>query len=219
MEAQYLMRIAAAAVVAYVVGSIPFSVIWGRRFFGTDVRAHGSGNAGATNVLRTLGWKAALPVALLDIAKGSLAVFLGMWIVGGSAPELVVQVVKVVASVSAVLGHSYSPFLKFAGGKGVATMAGALIVVTPLVLVPAVGVWLIVTLATRYVSLGSVLAAVSYPVWVWVFYAEDGVLIVFALLVAALVVFRHRSNIARLMAGTERKVSVGRPVPPSEKER
>ena len=170
------------------------------RFYGIgDIRAEGSGNIGATNVLRTAGWTPAIVTLVGDVSKGYLAVLLGTWLGGGSAEA------AALAAVAAVAGNCWSIFLGFRGGKGVATALGALLRLVPWAVLPAGLVWLIITVTFRYVSLGSVLASLCVPIGSMVlgypvpsFVATAGV--------AALVTLRHRENITRLLAGTERRL-------------
>ncbi len=207
------MQLAFVIVVAYLIGAIPSALIVGRLAFSTDVREHGSGNLGATNAWRALGWKAGVGVLLLDIGKGALAVWIAALVhsvaVGGQLQDWFV----IVAAMAAVLGHSYSPYVRFAGGKGVATAAGALLVMMPLVWAIQLAVFLTVILVFRMVSLGSLVIAALFPVLVLVFYADRTPFILFAFLAAALVIWRHRSNIGRIIRGAEPKLSLGRKTP------
>jgi glycerol-3-phosphate acyltransferase PlsY len=186
-----------AVSIGYLAGSIPFAFLAGR-VRGIDVRQIGSGNVGATNVLRTSGVAAAVCVMLLDIAKGAGAV---RWVsalgTGGSAPAL--------AGLAAVVGHIYPVWLRFRGGKGVATAAGAFSVLTPMAMLPAVLLFVITVWLTRFVSLGSLVATVALGPIAASLGAPPSVVLA-AVLAAALIVFRHRSNIRRLRAGTERRV-------------
>lgn len=213
MDAFSLLRVAAAVAVGFLVGSIPFALVVGKLFWKVDVREHGSGNPGATNTLRTLGWRAAIPVAALDIAKGSLAVLLAAMIVpkGLEVGPLYHQGAVVLAGVAAVLGHAFSPFLDFKGGKGIATIAGALAVLTPTLLLIAVGIWLFVVIVTRYVSLASIVAALSAPILGWIFRPDNPFLIPLLIVGPALIIWLHRANAKRLLSGTEKQISFGRP--------
>lgn len=181
----------------YLLGSVPFGWIVGKVTRGVDIRQFGSGNIGFTNALRTLGWGPAITVLIADIAKGVAAVLLARavlhaeaWAVGGG--------------VCAVAGHNWSAFLKFHGGRGVATSLGVLIGLAPLVALCAFAVWLVVLWASRYVSLASIVAAVSVPFWMVVF-DHTTTLKVISLLLCTFVVVRHIPNIRRLIAGTEHK--------------
>lgn len=203
--------IAGVLVIAYLLGAIPWALIVGRRFFGIDPREHGSGNLGATNVLRLFGVRAGALTMLLDAAKGALAVVIARWVV---PPEAFGQAtsdwVAVAAMMAAVVGHSYSPYIGFRGGKGVATSAGALFVLTPASFVIELFVFIAIVLVFRMVSLGSVLIAVTYPALVYRFYPDRPALIIVISLLAVLVIWRHRSNISRIARGVEPKISLNR---------
>jgi glycerol-3-phosphate acyltransferase PlsY len=184
-----------ALVAAYLVGSLPIGFLVGRAFGLGDIRRHGSGNIGATNVLRTLGRGAAVLTLAGDIAKGYAAVWLGSRLVpGGDAAAA--------CAVAAVAGNCWSIFLRFRGGKGVATGLGALLRLVPWAVGPAALVWVAITASFRYVSLGSVLAAMCVPLGaVLLGYPWTSVLA--AAVVAVVVIVRHRANISRLLAGNE----------------
>jgi acyl phosphate:glycerol-3-phosphate acyltransferase len=204
------LRVAIIVVVAYLLGAIPFAVILGRLFYQVDVRKHGSGNAGATNVMRVLGLKAGLAVLLLDGLKGVAAVLFAMLVHPEYLSATTADWVLIGASFAAVLGHSYSPYLGFAGGKGVATAAGALLVVMPAVWPILLVVFVVVVGVSRMVSLGSVVIAALFPVLVVVFYGDRLAFVIFSLVATSLVIWRHRSNIARIAHGEEAKMSLGR---------
>ncbi len=184
---------------AYLLGAVPTSFVAGKLGRGVDLRAHGSKNLGATNVFRILGWKYAIPVVLVDIAKGAVPVALfGAWSGLGAAWAAAF-------GATAVLGHVFSPFVGFRGGKGVATAAGMFIALAPLAVAIALPVWGLSLWLTGYVSVSSIVASVTFPVWVRLtepaaqpaFYASLGL--------AGLIVFSHRANIRRLLAGTENR--------------
>jgi acyl phosphate:glycerol-3-phosphate acyltransferase len=189
------------AAVSYLLGSIPFGYLLVRIFKGEDVRASGSGNIGATNVARK---SPALGIAtlLLDAAKGLAAVLVARVLFGGPHQQLIMTT----AAFFAVVGHLFPVWLKFRGGKGVATSLGAFILLTPKSILCMVGLFLIIAIAFRYVSLGSVAVAAAFPLLAWALheYADPRQLILIAL-VSALVIWRHRQNISRLAAGTESK--------------
>lgn len=199
----------AAMVIAYLVGSIPTSVWWGRAFFGIDVREHGSRNAGATNTFRVLGPKAGVPVLLIDILKGFLPVRLlpnFTELVPDTAPWMWFRVALVGA---AVIGHLYPVFAGFKGGKGVATSLGGVLAVHPGAAAICVAVFAVVFLLSRYVSLGSLCAAVAFPLAVIVVYKEfSAVKIGFAVVLCLLVFYTHRENIGRLLRGEENRMSL-----------
>jgi acyl phosphate:glycerol-3-phosphate acyltransferase len=186
--------------VAFFCGAIPFGFIAGKRK-GIDIREHGSKNIGATNTLRVLGKKAGITVLILDAVKGLLPVLVGTYLLHLSDPW------RVAVGLSAILGHIYSPFVRFKGGKGVATALGVIIGLNPLIAAIAFGVFFAVTWATKYVSLGSILGAVTQAVLFWIMIPrEQGyALPLFGTVVAIFVVARHRANISRLIAGTENK--------------
>lgn len=183
--------------VAYLIGSIPFALIL-TRCRGADLRRVGSGNLGAANVMRASGLPAGLTVALLDMAKGAAGVIVAGWLAPtGQAPAL--------AGVAAVVGHVYPVWLGFRGGKGVATACGAFSVLTPAAVPIAIAVFTATVWFTRYVSAGSVLATMVLPP-VALATGSSTPVVLAAFAVAALIVFRHRSNIARLRTGTERRI-------------
>ncbi|HOY29997.1 MAG TPA: glycerol-3-phosphate 1-O-acyltransferase PlsY [Flavobacteriales bacterium] len=198
-----------AMAIAYLVGSIPTSVWWGRAFFGIDVREHGSRNAGATNTFRVLGPKAGVPVLLIDILKGFLPVRLlpnFTELEPDTAPWMWFRVALVSA---AVIGHLYPVFAGFKGGKGVATSLGGVMAVHPGAAAICVAVFAVVFLLSRYVSLGSLCAAVAFPLAVIVVYKEfSAVKIGFAVVLCLLVFYTHRENIGRLLRGEENRMSL-----------
>ena len=186
--------------VAYLLGSVSGSLVLGRAR-GVDIREHGSGNAGGTNALRTLGWKFALGVALIDIAKGVLATWLALRLAPVGQP-LSVSGHGYAAAAMAVVGHVWPLWHGFRGGKGAATAAGGLLVLWPWLLPPLVLVWLLVLLATGYVGLSTVAAALTVPLWAWWMDASPERW-AFAIAMAVLLVFTHRSNLLRLWRGEE----------------
>lgn len=190
---------AVLVIVAYLLGSISFAVLLVRATTGKDIRAEGSGNAGATNVLRAHGRKLALLVALLDVAKGAAAVLLMRLVTAD-------PLWGALAGVAAVLGHVFPIFYGFRGGKGVATAVGAFAVLAPLALLCCLAVFVLVVALTRYVSLGSVIAMVLLPpVAGLVFHAPRSVVTAGAI-TALVVVFKHLGNLKRLALGQERKL-------------
>jgi len=209
MDWQLAWRLVAGSALAYLLGGIPWALIIGLRFYRIDVRTMGSGNLGATNVLRVLGAKAAAATFVLDVGKG----FLGVWIAAQLVPvasfgDLANQWAMIVATMAAILGHSYSPYIGFKGGKGVATAAGALLVLTGwqmwLILFFT---WLLVIALFRMVSLGSIVIAIEYPLLCLVLRPGDWLVIAFAVLTAALVLWRHRANMVRIVKRVEPRVS------------
>jgi glycerol-3-phosphate acyltransferase PlsY len=190
---------AALVVVAYLLGSISFAVLIVRATTGKDIRAEGSGNAGATNVLRAHGRKLALLVALADVAKGAGAVLLMRLVTAD-------PVWTAAAGVAAVLGHVFPVFYGFRGGKGVATAVGAFLVLAPLALLCCLAVFVLVVALTRYVSLGSVIAMVLLPPVAGLLFRAPRSIVMAASLTALVVVFKHLGNLKRLALGQERKL-------------
>jgi acyl phosphate:glycerol-3-phosphate acyltransferase len=188
-----------AVAIGYLLGSLPFGY-WAGRLRGIDLRLAGSGNTGATNAMRVLGVKVGLPVMALDIGKGVAAVLIARALTGN-------DIVPVLAGAAAVAGHMYPLFLGFKGGKGVATGAGTMFALVPWIGLAAFAVWLSVSLATRYVSIGSVVAAVAYPAAAFAT-GQPWPVRLFALGAGAWVIWRHRANIARLRAGTEHRINL-----------
>jgi len=203
--------------IAYVVGSTPTSIIVSKLKYKTDIRAHGSGNAGATNVFRTLGWKPALFVTVVDVFKGWLPAYVAghlnseSILFGGNPDALMI-----VAGFAAVLGHTYTVFAGFKGGKGVGTLAGVLIALFPIALPICLLVFILTLISTGIVSLGSMLAATALPITLFI---VEGInpdvqvsltLRVFSLLIPLFVIFTHRSNIKRMIAGTENRFEKAR---------
>ncbi len=182
---------------AFLIGAIPFSWILARLFGGVDIRTVGSGNVGATNVARSLGYGVGISALLLDASKGVAVVLLARAVTGLEATGP-----QALAGGLAVLGHNFTPFLRFRGGKGVATSAGVLGVLAPAVLATCIAVFLAAVLITRIVALGSVLGAAALPPAAY-FLEADPSLTGLALLLAVLVVVRHRSNLARILRGRE----------------
>lgn len=190
-----------ALLLSYLLGSIPNGLWLCRALWHVDLRQHGSHNIGATNAWRTLGKGPGFLVFFLDMLKGLLAVWLGEMLVG-------TPLVMILCGVLAIVGHSLSLFLRFHGGKGVATGLGVILMLMPKVTVIVFLVWLLLVLATRYVSLGSIVAAALVPVLALVF-GYPALYVAFGVLAAAFIIVRHRSNITRLLNGTENRISAG----------
>jgi acyl phosphate:glycerol-3-phosphate acyltransferase len=218
LDAALVARIAGSLVVAYLLGAVPFALILGKGFFKVDVREHGSGNLGATNVMRVLGWRAALATLALDVAKGALAVYAAGFVVPTATFGASIHEWSMIgATIAAMTGHSFSPYIGFRGGKGVAAGAGALLVLVPLAWPILFLTWLAVIAVTRMVSLGSIVIAVEYPVLMLVLYQGDWPLLAVAIVVACLVTFRHSANIGRIVRGQEPKISLTREPSAQEK--
>ena len=197
-----------SVVIGYLLGSIPFGLLVGKAR-GIDIRKHGSGNIGATNVVRTLGRNWGVGVFILDVLKGAAAVQLAQRLDIDLAPPGVfhpsLNVIGIVAGLACILGHNYPAWLGFKGGKGVATSAGVLVGLMPLAAAIGLLVWVISYYSSRYVSLASILAAVALPIIVWGLEREANSLFWFSLVISTLAIWRHRANIQRLIAGTEHR--------------
>jgi glycerol-3-phosphate acyltransferase PlsY len=195
-------------VLSYLAGSIPTSLIMGRLLFGKDVRDLGSGNAGGTNAFRVFGWKAGVPTVIVDVGKGLLATLLISRL--AVDPPIPRELVQVLAGCSAVIGHIWTVFAGFRGGKGVGTAAGMVAALYPVPLAISAAVFAVVLFSTGIVSLASIVAAVFFPVILAALNATGlvtvpPVLFWFSLPLAGLIVFTHRSNIRRLLAGNENR--------------
>lgn len=191
------MRLALWLLVAYLLGSIPSSYVVARWFGGVDLRQLGSKNLGATNLYRTLGWRYALPAGLFDVAKGMVPVV--AFAPGAGSGEWV----PLALGVSAIVGHVFSVFVGFRGGKGVATAAGAVLGLAPLPLAVSAVVWSLLVWATGYVSVASMSGALAFPLAVWLLQPDDHYVLMGGLVLAVFIVFTHRGNIRRLLAGRE----------------
>ncbi|HEU5169732.1 MAG TPA: glycerol-3-phosphate 1-O-acyltransferase PlsY [Gemmatimonadales bacterium] len=184
---------------SYLVGALPTSYLAARVFGGIDLREHGSRNLGATNVYRVLGWKYAIPVGLVDVAKGALPV----WLFGERVPEL--PLFPLFCGLAAVVGHGFSVFVGFRGGKGVATAAGVVLALAPWALLAVTVVWVLVVWLTGYVSLGSVVSAALFPLAAWLLHDARGVVLVSEVALAGFIIWKHRANLLRLAQGTENR--------------
>lgn len=192
-----VLRWASALVFAYLVGSVPVGYVVARRFAGIDIRHFGSGNVGAANVTRTLGKRAGLLVLLGDVAKGVLAGWIGSRLGGAEAAAL--------TGLAAVLGHAWPVFLRFSGGKSVATGFGALLIIAPWAAGALVLIWSAVALSTGYSSLASLVSAATVPLWLWLA-LHSQIVLATGLVMTLIIVLRHRANVRRLLTGSERRV-------------
>jgi len=207
MIATYILM----AIIAYAIGSVNFSVILSKKIAGFDVREKGSGNAGTTNMLRSVGKGAAILTLLLDIIKGLVAILVAKYIVGKIASEANIAILVQLAGFFVVVGHTFPMFFGFKGGKGVATSLGVLLLINPVI----GGICLVFALAemalTRMVSVGSINAAILFPVLtVFIkdnYIADDYTYIFFGIAMAVFVVFNHRGNLKRIYDGTENRIS------------
>ena len=197
------MTAAIGIAIAYLLGDIPFGYLLVKLTTGRDVRASGSGNIGATNVLRTTGRAAGVATLLLDMAKGYLAVWLEGRLTGGNVEWMSG------AALAVMIGHSYPAFLRFGGGKAMASFVGAWLCLTPLPLAAVLVVFVVMAAWTRHISLGSIVGAGTFPLAVWLIAHPPATVVVTAILSGTLILYRHRENIARLRAGTESVFSFG----------
>jgi len=202
-----MLVFSAVALVSYLLGSIPAGYLAGR-IAGIDIRHAGSGNIGATNVTRVLGKRYGYPVFIVDFLKGLVAVSISILIEKRAQPISVpTELFGIVAAISCVIGHSFPVWLSFKGGKGVATSMGALFGLMPLVALIGVAGWVITFEMTRYVSVASMIAVLTVPISILILMplkqTGGAVLLYFSICLAALVIFRHRSNLSRLVRGTE----------------
>jgi glycerol-3-phosphate acyltransferase PlsY len=207
-------------ILSYLVGSIPTSIIVSKLSKGIDIRNYGSGNAGGTNVMRILGWKHGIFVILLDAMKGVLAVIVVARLHQGSVPfENATPfddftLVQIIAGIAAVIGHIWTVFAGFRGGKGIATALGMLLMIVTVDMLVAVGIFIIVVTLSRYVSLGSIIAAISVPLTLIVrenlFHVDVqgyNTLLPFVIMTSLLVIYTHRKNVVRLLNGSETRIS------------
>lgn len=231
-----MLSVITILIVSYLIGSIPTAIIVSKLLKGFDIRDHGSGNAGGTNVFRVLGWKAGLFVTVFDMLKGVAVV---VWVVAffeynqlDQLPDMNRVALRLLAGVVAVVGHMYTVFASFRGGKGVSTAAGIMFGLAPVTMLIVMGVFFSVLLISRYVSLSSIIAVLSFPLTLvvrkYIFKVGDGLdyyfnlfgsnhhihdsldyhLIIIGTLVALGIVYKHRTNIERLRLGTENRVPI-----------
>ncbi len=214
MPWQGIAWLAVSAVIAYLLGSLDFGIIVSKLLYRDDIRNHGSGNAGTTNILRTFGPKAALLTVIGDIGKGALATVLGRFLLSHFVHPVFGVYGAYLAAFCAVCGHLWPIWFKFKGGKGVATAAGAILATAPTVVLALAVVFFVTFFISHMVSLSSILAAVAYPIFtaLWSMYKgySVGFTTVCALIMAALVIWMHRSNIQRLKNGTEYKFDLSK---------
>lgn len=196
-------------IIAYLLGSIPTAVWLGKWLYHIDVREHGSGNAGATNTFRTLGPKAGIPVLLFDVLKGYGAVQLALLVKSLEIGSPSYVGLQLVLGTAALLGHIFPLYAGFRGGKGIATLLGFMLAVEPLASLMCIGVFILILLTTRIVSISSMSASIAFPIFVLLLFGKSTpALVVFALILPVLVVFTHRTNIQRLINREESKVTL-----------
>ncbi|RJQ54362.1 MAG: glycerol-3-phosphate 1-O-acyltransferase [Actinobacteria bacterium] len=195
---------------AYLIGSMPIGLVVGLAFYGVDIREYGSGNLGATNAYRTLGPVGGIVVFAGDVAKGALPVLAAVALVAPE-PATLRSALLVLTGLAAIAGHNWSLYLRFRGGKGVSTAAGVLLVLFPFITAILFAIWVAVLVATRYVSLASMAIALTFPALVVILYHGNAIYVGFSLIASAVVLFKHRSNIGRLIGGTEPKIWSAKP--------
>ncbi|GAB1404196.1 glycerol-3-phosphate 1-O-acyltransferase PlsY [Lentimicrobium sp.] len=200
-----------AAILAYLLGSIPTAVWVGKRFFNLDIRLHGSGNAGATNTIRVFGLKAGIPVLLFDIFKAWLAVSLSLYLNNPQLSENQHIIYTIILGGLAVLGHVYPVFAGFKGGKGVASLVGVVIFLYPAPFLFILIFFTLMMVFTRIVSLSSITSAIIFPLeTIFIFGEKSLPLIILAICIAVFIPFTHRENVKRLLKGTEKKFDFGK---------
>lgn len=194
-------------ILAYLVGSIPTAVWTGKIFHGIDVREHGSGNAGATNTIRVLGWKTGIPVLLIDLAKGWAAAMLPVLFSLAAPESALLTNLKILTGMTAIVGHIFPVFAGFRGGKGVATVFGVLMAIQPVLTLICVGVFLLVFIITGIVSVSSMCAGFAFPILLLALFDTPSLLFkIFSVFVAIALLVTHRKNIKRLLKGEESKL-------------
>ena len=191
-----------AAAISYILGSIPNGLILGKAIWGVDLRQHGSKNIGATNAWRTIGKAGGISIFALDFLKGAISAYLGLHL-GGS------ELAGVLCGILAIAGHSWSVFLAFKGGKGVATGLGVIAALMPMVTLIVFAVWFVIVYFTGYVSLGSIVGAALVPI-LTLFFGLHTEFLILGLIAAVFIIYRHKSNIERLLKGTESKIKAAK---------
>jgi glycerol-3-phosphate acyltransferase PlsY len=204
-----ILNVVLAIILAYLLGSIPAAVWIGKAFHDIDVREHGSGNAGTTNVIRVLGWKTGIPVLLIDIAKGWLATMLPLYLKLAEPGDPLLINMQILAGVTAIVGHIFPVFARFKGGKGVATVFGVLLALHPMLTISCIGVFLVMLLITGIVSVSSMTAGAAFPLLLFFLFDTPSLVFrIFSIIVAIALVITHRKNIGRLLKGEEKKLFV-----------
>jgi acyl phosphate:glycerol-3-phosphate acyltransferase len=202
-----ILNVVLAVVLAYLLGSIPAAVWIGKWFHNIDVREHGSGNAGTTNTIRVLGWATGIPVLIIDIAKGWLAAMLPVFFHLAESGSADLTNLQLASGIIAIIGHIFPVLAGFRGGKGVATVFGVFLALQPLLTICCMGVFLAVLLITGIVSVSSMSAGITFPVFLFLFFDTQSILFkIFAVLVGIALVVTHRENIRRIWRGEETKL-------------
>jgi glycerol-3-phosphate acyltransferase PlsY len=203
------LYIALLLITAYLIGSIPTSIIIGRLFYKMDIREHGSGNAGATNVVRVLGWKAGIPVMLVDVLKGWFAVYMTIFVCPCMMTPDQFVYLRIGMAAAVVLGHVFPVYAGFRGGKGVATLLGIGIALYPYSVWVILVIFLVIVISTRYVSVASITVAISFPfIENFIFRQQNTGLVILSIAVAVFVPLTHWKNIRRLIRGEEKRFRV-----------
>jgi len=193
-------------ILAYLLGSIPTSVWAGKIFHGIDVREHGSGNAGATNVIRVLGWKTGIPVMIVDVGKGWLAAYLPVQLILAEPGSGQLTTLQILTGLTSIVGHIFPVFAGFRGGKGVGSTFGVLLALHPLLTLSCLGVFLAVLFITGYVSVSSMTAGLAFPILLFTVFDTPSLMFkFFSVFVAVALILTHRKNIRRLLNGEESK--------------
>ena len=202
-----ILNIVLVFLLAYIVGSIPSAVWFGKIFHNIDVRDHGSGNAGATNVIRVLGWTTGIPVLMIDVAKGWFATMLPVFFKLAPPDSAMITNLQILAGVTAIVGHIFPLFAGFRGGKGVATVFGVLLALKFLLTLSCFGVFIAVLLCTGTISISSMAAGLAFPILLFLVFDTPSVIFkIFSILVALALFLTHRKNIKRLLKGEEPKL-------------
>ena len=211
------MILVGLAIFAFLLGSIPFGMLLARAK-GVDIRTVGSGNIGATNVVRALGPKVGLAVFALDVLKGTIPALIAKQAIQAPVGEVQIQTISMLMGVIAILGHMFSPFIGFKGGKGVATGFGAALGAIPGAALVGLAVISLTVALTRYVSLGSILAAIFVPIFSMLVFRDSLQLLPILVVMAAFIIWKHRANIERLRNGTESKFAFKKQIPDKEED-
>jgi len=202
-----LLNLVIAFIFSYLLGSIPAAVWIGKAFHNIDVRQHGSGNAGTTNVIRVLGWKTGIPVLLIDIGKGWLAAMLPVFFHLAEPDSSLITNLQIMTGIIAIIGHIFPVFAGFRGGKGVASVFGVLLAIQPLLTLCCFGVFLLTLIITGIVSVSSMSAGIAFPVFLFLLFDTPSLVFrIFSVLVAIALLITHRNNIGRLLKGEEKKL-------------
>jgi len=204
-----ILNIAISFILAYLLGSIPAAVWIGKWIHGIDVREHGSGNAGTTNVIRVLGWKTGIPVLIIDLAKGWLASMLPLFLNAADPGTAMLTNLKIASGMIAIIGHILPVFAGFRGGKGVATMFGVLLALQPWLTLGCMGIFLTVLFISGIVSISSMTAGVAFPVLLFLLFDTPSLVFkIFSIVMAIALILTHRKNISRLLKGEEKKLII-----------